>query len=137
MWVTKVMKRHPRRAVWLGRLGDYGVAILCGIFALVFGAMYGWDVSLGWGAAMGLAISYEGRLANVWSWAWHDGMTNAVDILMPLVDVDALDSDQLRALHTAPTWRQTKDRQSQIDHRATLRAGLAEIERARAGMEDH
>lgn len=129
--MTVVMKRHPRRAMWLGRLGDYGPPLMCLGLAVISGLQGSWTEVPPWLLAGIFALIYQRRLARVWAWGWREGHEEALRRVLPHV---RLDRDKLGDLHDAlmvegPTWQQRQDELAQIDHKATMKASMEQLER--------
>lgn len=126
-----VMKRHPRWAVWQERLSEYGPPGTCVIAAVVFALLGSWVTALTWAGGLVVALSYQHRLEQAWAWGWRTGKEDTLSRVMPLVPVDDVDPTQLREVFMAqgPSWREEQDRLAQVDHKATLEAGLIELER--------
>lgn len=132
-----VMKRHPRRAVWLCRLGEYAVPMGALGVAVVDALTGQWAPVPPWLLVGLIALVYQRRLEHAWLWGWRSGHDEGVRRMMPYV---RLEDENLRELHDvlageAPTWRQRQDELAQMDAKATMRATLEQLEKQWADSE--
>lgn len=125
-----VLKPHPRRAVWVGRLSEYAVALAAFVVAAINALTGSWEVVPPWLAAGLVAVFYQHRVGTAWSWGWRDGHDEALRRLLPHVQLDHENVGELQDAFSAeaPTWRQRQDELSQIDVRATIKASMEQLE---------
>lgn len=131
------MKRHPRRAIWLGRLSEYGVLLVCLSLAVISGLNGSWEAVPPWLLAGALALIYRHWAAQAWAWGWREGQQESLRRLLPHVQLDHSNLEELHSAFTAegPTWRQRQDYLMQIDPKATVKASTEQLERQWAAME--
>lgn len=125
-----VRRRHPRLAVWQGRLGEYGVPVACLVVTVISALVGDWAVIPGWILAALIALSYQRRLENAWRWGWRNGQEETLRRLMPHVQLDPSNVSELHDAFMAegPTWRQHQDELSQIDAMATMKASMEQLQ---------
>lgn len=133
-----VRRRHPRLAVWQGRLGEYSPPLVCLAVAVVSGFVGNWNAIPGWILAGSIALIYQRRLGNAWSWGWRSGQEETLGKVMPHVVIDGSNISELRdaVVSKGPTWRQYQDELSQIDVKATMKARMEQLEQMLADMEE-
>lgn len=133
-----IRKRHPRLAVWWGRMVEYGIPVT-GFVVALFSAITGsWDVVPAWFIVGVSGWMYQRRLEHTWSWAWHESREDTLRRVMPHVQLDRSD---LKGLHevfmaTGPTWRQRQDELAQIDVEATMKANIAQLDQMLADTDE-
>lgn len=125
-----VKRRHPRLAVWQGRLGEYGVPLGALVVAVINALMGDWEVVPSWLLLGVIALVYQHRLENAWRWGWRNGQEETLRRLMPHVHLDPSNVSELHDAFMAegPTWRQYQDELSQIDVKATMKASMEQLQ---------
>lgn len=131
-----VMKRHPRLAVWGQRVSEFILPLACAVVAVDQALERAWNAAFCWSVGVLVLLTYEWRLRQAWTWGWNRGRQDTLERLAGLVGLESPEAPgRLREAYIAdpPTWRQVQDQLVQVDHRATLRASLDELERLWAG----